>query len=101
MGERLRITNQNYQLRLDDALHTILSCWSDWEAYARQESQQSQDPEAGEEALRAQLSIVLEGMLFDECKICNGTHVVDSGGVWPSGKSIDLPCPECFPDTTT
>ena len=33
------------------------------------------------------------------CSICNGEGVVDSGGSNPWGEWINVPCPECCPDT--
>jgi DnaJ-class molecular chaperone len=31
----------------------------------------------------------------EECRECDGTGAIDSGGVTPWGAGIDIPCPRC------
>jgi hypothetical protein len=64
--DTLKITKANCTTRLDNTITTILDCWEDWQDYARQEAEESDDTEAYDKALAAQLNAVLTGMLFDE-----------------------------------
>lgn len=64
--EPVRITQDNARDRISDAMHTVLNCWSEWESYAQDEAQRQQDSEAYDDAMQANLSAVLAGMIFDE-----------------------------------
>jgi hypothetical protein len=95
---KLKVTEKNFKARIENAISIILACWDNWDAEAQEAAQQSQDADAWDDSMFDNLEVVLSGVLFDECLACGGTGGVDSGGVRPDGKSIDVPCPECFPD---
>lgn len=62
----MKITKHNCRSRIDNAIQTIIDCWEDWQDYARDEAEESDDTEAYDKALAAQINAVLTGMLFDE-----------------------------------
>lgn len=63
--EPLAITQENAANRVYEAIHTIIHCWSDWEAEANQQAQFHQSNDVWFHELEAQLRAVIEGMLFD------------------------------------
>lgn len=58
-------TPDEWEKRIDDAAHTIIHCWSDWEAGAEADAQREQTPHAWYDEMKAQLSAVLGGLIFD------------------------------------
>lgn len=69
-GDRCFIANiaeviPEIETRIDDAIHTILNCWDEWDAFSQQEAQQAQDPDEWFRSMQDQLTAVLLGMVID------------------------------------
>lgn len=62
----IRISPENLDERIDRAVHTIVSCWDDWDGSAREDEQREQDPQAWYDTIEAQLRCVLLGMVIDD-----------------------------------
>lgn len=55
-----------------EIVRTIIVSWDDWEAEANQQAQQYQLPEAYDFAMQARLQIVLETVVEESAKVCEG-----------------------------
>lgn len=62
----IRISPENLNERIDKAVHTIVSCWDDWDGSAQEDEQREQDPQAWYDTIEAQLRCVLLGMVIDD-----------------------------------
>lgn len=58
---------------IDDAVHTIIHCWSDWKEFAEGEAQSSQDTDAYLLALESQVRAVIEGFAEEVARPYNRT----------------------------
>lgn len=62
----IRISPDNLDERIEKAVHTIVSCWDDWDGSAQEDEQREQDPQAWYDTIEAQLRCVLLGMVIDD-----------------------------------
>ncbi|HEY0983543.1 hypothetical protein [Schlesneria sp.] len=66
MCRQIRITKENVAQRIDEAMHTILACWGEWDGAAQQLAQVNQTDEAWFAEMKSQIGAVLIGMVFDQ-----------------------------------
>lgn len=62
---QVHVTSENCSSRVEEAMDTILACWSDWDGEASQDAQREQSNDAWFFTMRGNLRCVLEGMILD------------------------------------
>ncbi len=63
--EKIEITPENAEERVNRAAETLFACWPDWDMAAQESAQAAQDGDAYDLEMLNYIAVVLEGMVFD------------------------------------